>query len=323
MNPTVINTAPLVPECAAWLAERATLIHCDHRDRDDVLDKLESAQGLIIGSYLQVNHELLDRASELKVVGRSGVGLETIDVPECHRRGIQVVYTPEANTQAVVEYVVGLMLDSLRPRTLIDGTEGTERYLELRRTQIGQQLDQLTLGILGLGRIGKRLGAVAHSIGMRLVVNDLLSGEELQQAVNYPFEYVDLPTLFERSDILSIHVDGRSENRNLVGTSLLSRLRPGSLLINAARGKIVDTPALADWAQTSADHGCRAVLDVLDPEPPAADCPLFGLDNVKILPHLASRTHTGLANMSWVVRDIWSVIQGESPKYPCLPGNVS
>ena len=114
-----------------------------------------------------------------------------------------------------------------------------------------------------------------------------------------------------------------SENRNLVGTSLLSRLRPGSLLINAARGKIVDTPALADWAQTSADHGCRAVLDVLDPEPPAADCPLFGLDNVKILPHLASRTHTGLANMSWVVRDIWSVIQDESPKYPCLPGNVS
>ena len=311
----VVNTAPLVPVCSAWLEERVELINSEYRNHGGLLEHLGPAEGLVIGSYLQVDAELLDCAPQLKVVGRSGVGLETIDIQECHRRGIQVVYTPEANTQAVVEYVLALMLDALRPRVFIDASVETERYLELRRTQLGQQLDQLTLGILGLGRIGKRLGAVAHTIGMKLVVHDLLPAAELRQAVDYPCDFVDLNSLFERSDVLSIHVDGRAANRHLVGESLLARLRPGCLLINAARGMVVDTQALARWAR-SVDGGSRAVLDVLDPEPPAPDCPLFGLDNVKILPHLASRTHTGLENMSWVVRDVWSVLQGEQPRYP-------
>ena len=315
MRKLVVNTSPLVPICSAWLEERVELVNCDHRNEQEIYGLLPRAEGLVIGSYLKVHSELLDKAPQLKVVGRAGVGLETIHVHECQRRGVTVVYTPEANTQAVVEYIVGLMLDAYRPRTSIDGPIETDRYLELRRTQLGQQLDQLTLGILGLGRIGKRLGTVANAIGMKLAVNDLLPEARLRQAVDYPFEFVNLATLFEISDVLSIHVDGRPKNHHLVGAEQLARLRSGCLLINAARGMVVDTLALAQWARKTVDLGSRAVVDVLDPEPPVPDCPLFGLPNVRLLPHLASRTHTGFENMGWVVRDVWAVLQGEQPRF--------
>ena len=316
MPPLVVNTAPLVPVCSTWLQQHVELVNCDHRQEQELHAQLPRAEGLIIGSYLKVNDQLLDHAPHLKVVGRSGVGLETIDMEACQKRGIQVVYTPEANRQAVVEYVFALMLDAFRPRTSIVGPIETDRYLELRRTELGQQLDQLTLGILGLGRIGKRVGAVAHTIGMNLVVHDLLPEKQLRKEVDYPFEFVNMETLCRQSSVLTIHVDGRSENRHLIGTKQLALLQPGCLLINAARGMIIDTAALAQWARETADLNSRVILDVLDPEPPVDDCPLFGLPNVRLLPHLASRTHTGLENMSWVVRDIWAVLQGNKPQFP-------
>ena len=316
MPPRVVITETLDARCAAWLSQRADVVWARYDEPAAMAEHLPAADALVVRTYTQVDADLLDRAPKLKVVGRAGVVLENVDLAACRERGIRVVYTPDANTQAVVEYVLALMLDELRPRYTLEGPVDSHTFHALRKDQVGVQLDELTLGILGFGRIGKRLGAVASALGMTLLVNDLLPEADLRAQVGYDFQFVDKHTLFADSDILTIHVDGRASNRHLVHSDLLFQLRPGCLLINAARGMLVDPAALAAWARSDAvkQHGGKAVLDVHDPEPPDHHYPLFGLPNVRLLPHLASRTDTAMRNMSWVVKDVMTVLEGNEPR---------
>ncbi len=314
-SPTVLITETLDAVCADWLDQRAQVVWVKHDDSAAMARELPEADGLVVRTYTQVDDALLDLAPKLKVVGRAGVGLDNIDVPACRRRAIEVVYTPDANTQAVVEYVFGLMLDVYRPRKAMPDKCSADGFHQLRKIEVGTQLDTLTLGIVGCGRIGKRVATVAHAIGMNLLVCDLLSEAELRKALpGVPFDYVDHATLYRRSDIVTIHVDGRPRNKHMLDREALAHLRDNVLLINAARGMLVNAPALAEWAE--AHPQARIVLDVHDPEPPLADYPLWGLPNVKLLPHLASRTAPALENMSWVVRDVVAVLDGEQPQYP-------
>ena len=313
-KPTVVIAETLADAPAQWLAQHAELVWCGGQENAALHAHLHDAQGLIVRTYTQVDADLLDRAPDLKVVGRAGVGLDNIDLAACKQRNVAVVSTPDTNTQAVVEYVFGLMLDEKRPRTDFQEAIGAEQFHALRRSEVGTQLDQYTLGILGFGRIGKRLGAVAYAVGMNLKVCDLLPEADVRKAVDYPFEYVSHEHLYAQSDVLSIHVDGRAENRHLIDAEALSRLRRDCLLINAARGMLIDHAALADWLKRHPE--ARAVLDVHEPEPPPSDYPLYGLANARLLPHLASRTDEALANMSWVVHDVWAVLDGRQPEAP-------
>jgi phosphoglycerate dehydrogenase-like enzyme len=315
-RPVVVITESLADGPAAWLAERAELRWVRHDDPVAVRAAMADARALLVRTYTRVNAELLDQAPNLQVVARAGVGLDNIDLDACRRRGLPVVYTPDANTQAVVEYVLGLILDEVRPRTPLPttGTRDAATFHHMRKTEVGRQLDRMTMGIVGFGRIGKCLGRVAHAIGMNLKVCDLLSEAELRKAVDYPFEMVCSDKLYRESDIVSVHVDGRASNRNLFDAAAFAQLRPTCIFINASRGMVVDHVALAAWA--GANPQARALLDVHEPEPPPVDYPLWELENVKLLPHLASRTHEALENMSWVVRDVAAVLEGRSPKYP-------
>lgn len=314
--PVVVVSEPLDARPAAWLARHARVIEADARQPAALAAALAEADGLVVRTYTRVDAALLALAPKLRVVGRGGVGLDNIDLDACRRRGVCVVSTPDANTQAVVEYVLALMLDALRPRTDLDAAATPERFHELRRTEVGTQLDTLSLGILGFGRIGRRVGQVAAAIGMKVLVHDLLSEAALRPLAAYDFDYVDKPSLYGRSDILSIHVDGRPSNRRLIDAAALAQLKPSCLLINAARGMLVDPAALAAWARRHEAAGARAILDVHDPEPPPPDYPLHNLPNVRLLPHLAARTATALENMSWVVHDVVAVLEGRPPRHP-------
>ena len=304
--------------CHGWLAQqRAEIVESDSRRPDRVAALMLKADGLIVRTYTQVDAALLDHATGLRVVGRAGVGLDNIDLVSCRERGVQVVHTPDANTQAVAEYVVALILDHMRPRPSIGASVTPDQFHQLRREQVGTQLDRLTLGILGFGRIGSRLGRLADGIGMRILVHDLLPEEALRdKAPGVSFEFVPKKDLYAQSDVLSIHVDGRRENRHLIGADALRQLQPSCLLINTSRGMVIDTAGLGHWAAAHGDQGAAAILDVHDPEPPDEDCPLFGLPNVRLLPHLASRTDVAMQNMSWVVKDVMRVLEGRRPACP-------
>ena len=144
------------------------------------------------------------------------------------------------------------MLDYYRPRTRLDGTESTGQFLELRKTEVGLQLADLTLGIVGLGRIGKRMAALGHLLGMNVIGCDLLPEADLRKALpDVPFEFVDHASLYARSDIVTIHTDGRAENRHMIDAKALAHFRPEAMFINAARGMLVNDDDLAAWLRAN------------------------------------------------------------------------
>jgi len=309
----VLVTEGSDPKPLQWLRDRAEVIEVSFDAEPAFSEALAQANGMVVRTYTKVNDALLDRAPNLKVVGRGGVGLENIDVAACRRRGIEVVYTPDANTIAVGDFVFGYLLQLLRPWNFFkESAYSREEFKKIRNTVRGRQLNELTIGILGMGRVGRRVGRIAAmGFGMRVIYNDLL---DVARFLEFPAISVDKPTLFTQSDILTIHVDMRPGNEHLVSADQLQQLKKEAVLINTSRGEVLDAQALADAIREKRLAG--AAVDVFDPEPPREDFPLLGLDNVLLTPHLAARTGTALENMSWVVRDVLEVLEGRTAKYP-------
>jgi phosphoglycerate dehydrogenase-like enzyme len=311
----VIQTEHLSAAAASWLAERCDLRACAH-DSSEFRDLLPKARGLVVRTYTKVNDELLARAPMLKVVGRAGVGLDNIDLPACESRGVKVVHTPDANTQAVVEYVVGLLSDALRPRVTLSQSIPNHEWNHLREITVGpRQMDELTLGVLGFGRVGSRVAEVARAIGFTVLFNDV---REIPEGDRGGAESVSLERLFAACDVISLHIDGRPSNRESVNATLINRMKPDALLINTSRGFVIDNAALADFLRRQPQ--ALAMLDVHEPEPFGAEYPLLGLANAKLYPHLASRTDTAMNSMSWVVRDVLAVLEGREPRFPASSG---
>ncbi len=316
MKPLVIQTETLDASCAAWLGERADLVR--RADTEAGFDELLGrAAALVIRTYTKVNQALLDRAPALKVVGRAGVGLDNIDIPACRARGVEVVHTPDANTRAVVELVTAFMLDALRPRLFLDGPLERREWKSTRDELIApRQLSDLTLGVYGMGRIGRSVARVGAALDMRVLYHDLL---EIPPARRAGADPVSRDALLRESDVLTVHVDERASNRNLLSAEAFALCKPEVVFINAARGFIVDAGALAGFLR--ATPTAQALLDVHEPEPFGADYPLLSLDNAWLSPHIAAATATAHRNMSWVVRDVWRVLSGEKPEFPAvIPG---
>lgn len=315
--PDVLVTEGSDPIPLAWLKDQARVTEMP-ADSPDFPQRLATAQGLVVRTYTKVNADLLARAPRLHVVGRGGVGLENIDVAACRSRGVEVVYTPDANTLAVGDFVFGYMLQLLRPWAPFRAAAyPPAEFKRIRNTVRGVQLNELTLGILGMGRVGRRVGHIgANGFGMRVIYNDVLDFEKGEGSGKPAFAVttVDKPTLFRDADVLSIHVDMRPGNHNLVGAEQLAAMKPSAIVINTSRGQVLDARALADAIRGGRLGG--AAIDVYAPEPPPDNFPLLGLENVILTPHLAARTATALENMSWVVRDVVGVLRGEKPRFP-------
>lgn len=302
--PTVIQTEHLSAAAAAWLGERARLV-VGPPGSSAFEAAAPEAEGLVVRTYTRVDDVLLDRLPRLRAVGRAGVGLDNVDVEACRQRGIACFNTPDANTQAVVEYVTCLVCDALRPRLFLSEPVSRTRWDEIRREVVGRrQMSELSLGILGTGRIGRRVAEVARAIGFTVRCCDLLDVPERDR---HGAAQVDAETLFAESDVVTVHVDGRASNSGFVGASFIGRMRPEAVFINTSRGFVVDHAALAAWL--AAHPGAQALLDVHDPEPFDASNPLLGLPNAHLAPHLASRTDAAMEAMSWVVRDVWHAIR--------------
>ena len=311
-QPLILVTEGSDPTPLAWLKERARVIEAAP-DSPEFEAALPGVEGMVVRTYTRVNEGLLARCPKLRVVGRGGVGIENIDVSACRARGVEVVFTPDANTLAVGDFVIGYALQLLRPWAFFtDRPYEPREFKRIRDTRRGVQLNELTIGILGMGRVGRRVGSIAaNGFGMRVIYNDLL---DVQSKLAFPATSVDKQALFRESDIVSLHVDMKAGNEKLVGPSLLSLMKPSAILINTSRGEVLDDTALADALRQKRIAG--AAIDVFDPEPPTTDYPLLGLDNVLLTPHMAARTRTAIENMSWVVRDVVELLEGRKPKYP-------
>ncbi|MCK5114589.1 MAG: phosphoglycerate dehydrogenase [Phycisphaerae bacterium] len=310
-KPVIVVSEQLKEKAMDLLCAEAVVIESTP---EDVLDVIGQADGLVVRTYTQVNEELLDRAKKLKVVGRAGVALDNINVPLCRSRGVEVVHTPEANTLAVVDYAIRMIIEMNRKFWPLAGYVAPEKFHEIRKQNFGRFLADMTLGIIGCGRIGSRVGRAAAALGMRVLYNDILDIE-----LDYPAESVDKDYLYANSDVVTIHLPVTDLTRKIINAEALAKFKDGAQLINAARGACVDYAALG--ASLRNGKIGFAVIDCHDPEPMPEDYPLFGLKNVILTPHTAACVPKAKENMSMVVTDVLKVCNGEAPEFPALEGS--
>ena len=303
---TILVSETLSDSALEYLQRHGNVIRCGP---DDAGEHIGRADALVVRTYTQVDEALLAAGDKLKVVGRAGVALENIDVVAARARGIEVVHTPAANTLAVVDYTVRQIIELNRRFWPMFSPMSPEEFHAARKQTFGRFLAEATLGIIGAGRIGSRVGRAAAGLGMKVLYNDIIPIE-----LDYPAEAVDKPTLYRRSDIVTLHVPLTDQTRHMINTETLSQFKLGAQLINSARGPCVDSHALADALRT--DRLSGAAIDCHDPEPPPPDYPLFGLDNVILTPHIAARVPAAMDAMSNVVYDVIAVLEGERPRYP-------
>lgn len=300
------------PVALAWLRERCGVVECGLGCGGGFDAALQDADAMVVRTYTRVDGGLLERAPRLRVVGRAGVGLDNIDVEACRARGVEVVHTPDANTQAVVEYVLALLFDLLRPRARLTSALALPEWNRLRRSLVApRQLGDMRLGIIGLGRVGGRLARAAVGLGVGVVYHDIVEvPEERRQGARS----VELEELLSCSDIVSVHVDARPGNRHFLHAGRLSMMKEDAVLVNTSRGFVVDAGGLAGLLR--ARPATVAVMDVHEPEPFGAAHPLLACENARLYPHLGAATATAHTAMSWVVKDVWRVLSGETAEWP-------
>lgn len=314
-KPVVLLFEPIHARAAALLAERAEVRMAESLDPAWLLGAVGDVEGIIIRAHGAVTRELLEAAPRLKVVARHGVGVEAIDRRAAAARGVRVVNTPYANDESVAEHCLAMML-VLSKRLLEADRAARAGDWDARYRLIGRELQGRTLGLLGFGKIGQRVAGMAYgALDMTVLFHDML--EYPVEAARLHARLTTLPGLLEQADVVSLHVPLLPSTRGLIGEAELRRMRPEALLINTARGAVVDQAALIRALQEGWIAG--AGLDVFDPEPLPADSPLRTLDNVVLSPHMAAHTDEALLRMAMVVTDVLAVIEGREPEFPVPP----
>ena len=290
----VIIADPLLPDGIETLRAAPGLVVEDHTesDREALRSALEGASALIVRSRTKVTPDLIESADRLRVVGRAGVGVDNIDIPAATRRGIAVLNAPAANTQSTAELAFALLLAAARRITEADASirAGEWRRKELR----GIQLSGKTLGVIGLGRIGAEVVWRARAFGMRVVAHDPFVSAA--RASDLGVELASLEELLPTCHAITVHVPLSDENRGFIGRGELAAMRPGSILVNAARGGLVDETALAE--ALASGHLGAAGLDVFETEPLPADSPLRDAPQLVFSPHLGASTYEAQRQVS-------------------------
>lgn len=287
------------------------------------LQRLGEAEGALAG-LLTYDGALMDRAPDLKVISRTGIGFDKVDLAAATERNIAVCNTPDGPTVSTAEQAMALILATAKrlkrsQQWLLDG----EKDMYARHEAL--ELDGKTLGLVGYGRIPRRVAAAAHGLGMHVVAYDphlaptAFAGAE---------RCADIATLVATADVVSAHVPLTEETRLMFGRTQFESMKPGSIFINTARGGIVDQEALLE--ALDAGRLMAAGLDVTDPEPLPAGHPLLNRDDVVVTPHVASGTSAGKRRIfRMALQQALEVLRGEQPQnllnpevWPALSGRL-
>jgi D-3-phosphoglycerate dehydrogenase len=279
----VLVAEELAPSALDVLAGDFDVRHCDGADRAQLLPALRDADAVIVRSATTIDAEALAAAPRLKVVARAGIGLDNVDVPAATKAGVMVVNAPQSNVISAAEHAVALLLAVARHVPQADASLKKGEWKRAKFT--GVELAGKTAGIVGLGRIGVLVAQRLSAFGMRLVAYDpyVPAGRAAQMGVRL----LPLDEVLQEADVVTIHLPKTKETAGLIGERELALLKPHAILVNAARGGLVDEHALA---QALKDHKIGgAGLDVYATEP-CTDSPLFAFPNVVATPHLGAST---------------------------------
>ena len=264
-------------------------------------EELEAVIGdydaVAVRSATKITAKVLEKATRLKVVGRAGVGVDNVDLPAATRRGVVVMNTPGGSSVTVAELTVAMVMALSRHIAQATSSVKAGKW-EKKRFQ-GRELAGKTLGVVGIGNIGSVVVDRCQAMKMRVLAYDPFISAEA--AANMGVELVSLEELWRAADVVSLHVPLTDLTRNLVNARTLAQMKKGALLVNCARGGIVDEKALAE--ALASGHLGGAALDVFEKEPPAADHPLFKVDNFIATPHIGASTEEAQAAVAVAIAE--------------------
>ncbi len=253
---------------------------------------------LAVRSATKVTADILSAAGKLRVIGRAGTGVDNIDLEAATRRGVVVMNAPGGNTVSVAEHTFALLL--ALARQIPDASQSTRGgKWEKKKFSAGREVQGKTLGVVGTGNIGGVVVRRAIAFGMKVIGFDPFLTAEAAQKLGV--QLVTLDELFAQSDAITLHVPLTEQTKNMVDAARIARMKPGALLVNCARGGLVDEVALADALKAGKLGG--AALDVFEKEPPAADHPLFSCPNFIATPHLGGSTEDAQASVAVIVAE--------------------
>lgn len=283
-------------------------------DAERLRARLGAVDAVIVRLF-PVRDEELAAAPRLKVVAKHGAGLDNIDCAAAARRGVPVIYTPGANSNAVAEHTLGLLLAQARNTSRADATLRAAQPYQ-REQFLGIEVFGKTLGVVGLGRIGARVARKAAGLEMRVLAYDPYVD---RNAYPGPARFVDsLEQLLTAADFVTLHVPLTGATKRMIDAAALARLKPGARLVNTSRGEVIDETALA--AALRAGTLAGAALDVFAEEPLAAGHPLTRTPNTLLTPHLSGLTAEAMAAVSvQVAQGVIDVLQGRVPQELLAP----
>jgi D-3-phosphoglycerate dehydrogenase len=298
------------PSVVAMLAEKAEIAQVDEGSVEDLKEKLKGAYAVFLGTWVKFTAELMDISPDLKVISRTGVGVDNVDIAAATKRGIMVLNTPYANAVSVAEHAVTLMLALAKQLFFLDSSIRTDNF-KARRLNLPVDIDSKTLGLIGCGGIGRLVAQKCRNgFNMNVLGYDpyLKTAPEGIELVN------QLEEIYRRSDFVSIHLPLTEETRNLINAYSLAHFKSSAILINTSRGGIVDEAALAQALDAGQIAG--AGLDVFSQEPVPLNSPLMTARNLIMTPHSAALTQECVVRVATAAAEgIIQAIEGREPEF--------
>jgi D-3-phosphoglycerate dehydrogenase len=282
-RPVVLLAEKLAPSAVEMLGSDVEIRHVDGTDRPALLTAIADADALLVRSATKVDAEALAASTRLKVVARAGVGLDNVDVPAATARGVMVVNAPTSNIVSAAEHAIALLLATARH---IPAADSSLRQGQWKRSQFGGvELQGKTVGVVGLGKIGQLVAQRLAAFDVRLVAYDPYVAPA--RAAQLGIELLSLEDVLRTSDFITIHLPKTPETLGLIGKDQLALTKPGVIIVNAARGGLIDEDALAEAVRSGQVGG--AGIDVYVSEPTTSS-PLFELERITVTPHLGAST---------------------------------
>ncbi|MCC6315082.1 MAG: phosphoglycerate dehydrogenase [Thermomicrobiales bacterium] len=293
-RPRIVVSDAIHPAARAHLATEGDILDVDGTNRAALLAAVAEADALVVRSETMVDAEVLAAAPHLRVIARAGVGVDNIDLDTATRAGVVVLNAPGANAVSAAEHTIALLLGVTRQIPLADASTRAGRWARKKMRPV--DLKGRTVGIVGLGRVGSRVAARLRAFEMKVIAYDpYIATQRFTEIGAAP---VDYQTLLANSDVVTFHVPSTPETTHMLNAETMALLKPGAIVINAARGEVVDQAALAEALRDGRIAG--AGVDVF-PHEPCTESPLFDLPNVVLTPHIGGSSAEALAAVGEVI----------------------
>jgi D-3-phosphoglycerate dehydrogenase len=302
------------PKGTEVLSRKCQLVYANSLAEEDLIRQAADVDAIILRANGAITRGIIESAPRLKVIGRHGVGLDSIDLQAARQHNIRVVYTPTANTESVAEHFVALALTLAKKIHLGDAALRANRW-SARYQLIGTELHGKNLGVLGFGRIGQQTAHICHKgFDMSVIYYDEMDYPTAETEMGA--RRLTMEEVFAQADFLSVNLPLLPATRHIVNASRLRLMKPTAFLINMARGSIWREEDVIMALQQNWIAGVGS--DVFATEPVSPDNPLLRMDNFVGTPHMSAHSEESLIRMSMVASDVLRVLEGEEPEYPVI-----